>query len=142
ESPTVATLAEQIEIAQRTVGGTPPPPLVPAPRDGEIPLSFAQQRLWFLDQFEPNSPFYNIPEAVRLHGPVDPAVLERCLNEIVRRHEVLRTSFPTVEGRPAQVIAPEFKLRLPCIDLTGLPEDEREAEARRLAEREAQRPFD
>src|SRR5690606_16413955 len=108
ESPTVATLAEQIEIAQRTVGGTPPPPLVPAPRDGEIPLSFAQQRLWFLDQFEPNSPFYNIPEAVRLHGPVDPAVLERCLNEIVRRHEALRTTFKTVDGKPQQVIAPEL----------------------------------
>jgi len=142
ESPTVATLAEQIEIAQRTVGGTPPPPLVPAPRDGEIPLSFAQQRLWFLDQFEPNSPFYNIPEAVRLHGPVDPAVLERCLNEIVRRHEALRTTFKTVDGKPQQVIAPELYVPFPVVDLTSLPKAEREVEARRLAEREAQRPFD
>ncbi|NLH05978.1 MAG: AMP-binding protein [Chloroflexi bacterium] len=142
ESPTVATLAEQIEIAQRTVGGTPPPPLVPAPRDGEIPLSFAQQRLWFLDQFEPNSPFYNIPEAVRLHGPVDPAVLERCLNEIVRRHEALRTTFKTVDGKPQQVIAPELYVPFPVVDLTSLPKAAREVEARRLAEREAQRPFD
>ncbi|HHH41043.1 MAG TPA: non-ribosomal peptide synthetase, partial [Chloroflexi bacterium] len=142
EHPTVAELAERIREEQWAAQGIAAPPIEPVPRDGDLPLSFAQQRLWFLDQLEPGSPFYNIPTAVRLTGPLDVAALERSLNEIVRRHEALRTTFPTVDGRPRQHIAPELTLPLPVIDLRGLPEAEREAQALRLATEEAQRPFD
>ncbi|MFZ5918977.1 MAG: amino acid adenylation domain-containing protein [Chloroflexota bacterium] len=142
ESPTVAALAEQIEVARRAAAGVQAPPIRPVPRTEEMTLSFAQQRLWFLDQLEPNSPFYNIPEAMRFRGPLDADVLAQCLNEVVRRHEVLRTTFRTQDGRPAQVIAPEMHLSLPLTDLGHLPAEEREAEALRLAQEEAQRPFD
>ena len=73
---------------------------------GDAPLSFAQQRLWFLDQFEPGSVVYNIPAAVRLTGPLKVTALEQSLNEIVRRHDVLRATFPTVDAQPYQVICP------------------------------------
>ncbi len=142
EAPTVATLAEHVEIAKRTQAGVQAPPIRPTPRKGDLPLSFAQQRLWFLDQLEPNSPFYNIPESVRLIGPLDVATLEKGLNEIIRRHENLRTTFETVDGRPTQVIAPELIIPLRIVDVQHLPRAEREAEALRLAQQEAQRPFD
>src|SRR5262249_30785203 len=103
-----------------------------------ISLSFAQQRLWFLDQLLPGNPLYNIPSALRLSSPLNPTVLEQSLNEVVRRHEALRTSFATVAGAPVQVIAPSLRLPLPLTDLRRLPAAEREAEARRLAREEAQ----
>ncbi len=117
---------------------------------GDVPLSFAQQRLWFLDQFEPGSVVDNIPAAVRLTGPLKVTALEQSLNEIVRRHDVLRATFPTVDGQPYQIICPALPLRqaqgqlvtLSVVDLRELPEVEREAEARRLATAEAQQPFD
>ena len=123
-------------------------PTVAGPADGAdedvfvFPASFAQQRLWFLDQFEPNSPFYNIATAVRLRGRLRASVLERALNEIVRRHESLRTTFDTEDEQPVQVISPRGSIALPLVDLTALPEAEREAEAQRLGDREAQQPFD
>jgi len=107
-----------------------------------FPMSFAQQRLWFLDQLEPGSAAYNIPAAIHLTGPLNMAALEQSLNEIVQRHEVLRTTFAIVEGQPVQVIAPTLTLTLPVVDPSNLPETEREAEARRLATEEARRPFD
>jgi len=110
--------------------------------DGPVPLSFAQQRLWFLDQLVPGNPFYNVAAAVRLDAPVDVGVLGRALNEIVGRHEALRTTFQAVEGRPVQVVAPELELPLPVVDLAGLPRVERDREALRLATEEAQRAFD
>jgi len=76
------------------------------PRDGPIPLSFAQERLWFLDRLEPGTPMYNIPQAARLKGPVRPDLLAKALTQIVARHEILRTTFASVEGRPTQVVAP------------------------------------
>jgi len=142
ETPTVAGLAESIRRKMWAAQDLSIPPIQPVPRDRDLPLSFAQQRLWFLDQLEPGSPFYNIPTAVRLTGPLDVAALERTLNEIVRRHEALRTTFETVDGRARQVIAPELTVPLPVTDLTDLPETEREAEALQLATQEAQRPFD
>jgi hypothetical protein len=114
-------------------------------QDDEVyvfPASFAQQRLWFLEQLAPGLPVYNIPGAVRIRGVLDPAVLERSLNEIVRRHEVLRTTFTEMEGEPVQVIRPVLELTLPVEDLSGLPVAEREAEAQRRVAAEAARPFD
>ncbi|WP_437334473.1 amino acid adenylation domain-containing protein [Sorangium sp. So ce394] len=107
-----------------------------------FPMSFAQERLWFLAQLEPESASYNLAAAVRLTGSLDAGVVERCVAEIVRRHEILRTTFGVVDGQPVQVIRPEGAPRVPRIDLTGLPEPQRDAEARRLIEREARRPFD
>ncbi|MCI0387273.1 MAG: condensation domain-containing protein, partial [Acidobacteria bacterium] len=106
-----------------------------------FPASFAQQRLWFLDQFQPGSPFYNIPLAVRIKGALRIAALEQCIEAIVRRHESLRTTFATMEGEPVQVINPEMSIALDKVDLRELPEPERETETYRLAIAEAQRPF-
>ena len=113
--------------------------------DKSASASYAQERLWFLDQLEPDNPAYNISTAFRLSGLLDVAVLEQSLNEIVRRHEVLCTTFATfatVDGRPVQVIAPDLNLTLPVEDLRKIPETKREAEAQRLLSEEAQRPFD
>ncbi|WP_437832128.1 amino acid adenylation domain-containing protein [Sorangium sp. So ce1153] len=107
-----------------------------------FPMSFAQERLWFLAQLEPESASYNLATAVRLTGSLDVAVVERCLSEIVRRHEILRTTFAVVDGQPSQVVQPEGALRLERLDLGALPPAQRDAEARRLIEREARRPFD
>src|SRR5919112_159531 len=106
--------------------------------------SFAQQLMWLADQIEPGTPTYNTSKDERLTGRLDPRALERSLEEIVRRHETLRTTFTAVDGSPVQVIAPASATptTLPLIDLSGLPQAEREAEARRLAREEARRPFD
>jgi amino acid adenylation domain-containing protein/non-ribosomal peptide synthase protein (TIGR01720 family) len=118
-------------------------PIVRQPRrDQPFPTSFAQQRLWFLDQFEPGSPFYNIPLAVRLQGQLDIPALRRALDEIVRRHDILRTTFPAMEGQPVQHVASALELPLEDIDLRHLAAEARWSEARRLAREEAQRPFD
>ena len=109
---------------------------------GPWPLSFAQRRLWFLNQLSPQSPFYNVFTAVPLRVPVDGAVMRRSLNEIVRRHESLRTTFMSDGGEPVQMIAPEVELDLPQIDLTHLPAAERDAESDRIAAEAARTPFD
>ncbi|MEK7327767.1 MAG: condensation domain-containing protein, partial [Chloroflexota bacterium] len=106
-----------------------------------FPASYAQQRLWFLDQLEPNSPFYNIPSAVRLKGKLDVEALERSLNEITRRHETLRTTFEAKNDGPVQMIAPARSIALPIVELSAVPEAEREARLQELANEEAQRPF-
>jgi hypothetical protein len=111
-------------------------------RQGPAPLSFAQQRLWFLDQLQPGSSTYNVPVAVRLIGPLKLAILERSLNEIIRRHDVLRTTFPVIDGQVVQAIAPAQMARIRVMDLRELPPAERETEALRLASEETQRPFD
>ncbi|MBV8856635.1 MAG: amino acid adenylation domain-containing protein, partial [Acidobacteria bacterium] len=107
-----------------------------------FPVSFAQQRLWFLDQLQPGNPAYNIAAAVRLTGHLDVEALERSLNEIVRRHEALRTTFDVVDESPVQLIHPEVKLPLPLVLLEAATAEEREAEFRRLSAEEAARPFD
>ncbi|BAY78058.1 McnC protein [Nostoc linckia NIES-25] len=116
-------------------------PLVPISRSRNLPLSFAQQRLWFLDQLIPNNPFYNIPLTLQLTGSLNLGALEQTFNEIVRRHEALRTTFVIQSGQPVQVINPTLTIPLPVIDLQQLPQAEREIEARRLATQEAQLPF-
>src|SRR5262245_17211271 len=112
------------------------------PHHEGAPLSFAQQRLWFLDQLESDSPLYNLPQAIRLSGPLNIPALEESLTEIVRRHETLRTSFEAVKGKPVQRIssAPDFKLAL--MDLRDAPESRREDDLKRLLVSQAQRPFD
>jgi len=110
--------------------------------DGPLPLSFAQQRLWFLDQLEPGSPFYNIPVAVRLQGELQLEVLENSLTEIIRRHEVLRTSFPDKNGEPYQQVNDCKPIKLALVDLRGLTAEGREAEVARLRSAETRRPFD
>nr|QEO74667.1 condensation domain-containing protein [uncultured bacterium] len=107
-----------------------------------FPTSFAQQRLWFLNQLEPDSPAYNIAYAIGLRGRLEAGALERSLRELVERHETLRTTFATVEGRPVQVVAPEPEVALPVVDLRGRPAGEREEESRLLAADEARRVFD
>ncbi len=107
-----------------------------------MPLSFAQERLWFLDRFDPGSTMYNIPAAARLSGDLAVPALAAAIGEIVRRHEVLRTGFAEVEGRPVQVLAPWTPLVLPLADLSGLPAAARHAELRRILEEDAVQPFD
>ncbi|HYV13037.1 MAG TPA: amino acid adenylation domain-containing protein [Pyrinomonadaceae bacterium] len=142
ETPTVAGLAETIGRLARAGGGAEEQPIVPVPRDGKLPLSFAQRRLWFFQQLEPDNPVYNIPIAVLLSGALDTVALERALNEIVRRHEVLRTTFTTVDGEPVQIIHTNARLELPVTNLSGMPESERHNEVERRAREEAHRPFD
>jgi amino acid adenylation domain-containing protein len=143
DAPAVSGLAREIERALREGEGTAAPPLVPQPRPSEgVPLSFAQQRLWFLDRLEPESPFYNVPSAVRLLGTLAPAALAAAFQEIVRRHEALRTRFVDREGRPVQAVVEDAAVPLPLLDLTDLPAARREAEAARLARAEGRRPFD
>ncbi|MFZ5515901.1 MAG: amino acid adenylation domain-containing protein [Candidatus Zhuqueibacterota bacterium] len=117
------------------------PAIQPIPRDGELPLSFQQQRLWFLDQMEPGSPAYNIPVTIRIDGVFDVAAAEKCIQEIVRRHEVLRTHFTNEQGKAALRIAPELRVPFVTLDISSLPEHLKEAEALNLALTEAKRPF-
>jgi amino acid adenylation domain-containing protein len=142
QRPTVAGLAQHIEVARRAGQNTLFKPIVPLPRDAELPLAFAQQRLWFLDKLAVDSPVYNMPSALRLKGRLHVRALEQALTEIVRRHEALRTSFPEIDGEPAQVFAPPASILLPLTDLSDLAPVEREHAARRLAEADAGRPFD
>ncbi len=106
-----------------------------------FPASFAQERLWFLDQLDPASPLYNIPNAFSIEGELDSEALAGSFQDIVARHEVLRTTFRMTEGRPVQVVAPSLSLPLPVVDLTTLPEADRVDEARRRAAEEANRQF-
>lgn len=139
--PTVAKLAHWIEIALR--GETrKSPPLVRAEREGHLPLSFAQQRLWFIDQLQPGSSLYNIPLALRLRGELDVPILERVFTEIVRRHEVLRTHFELIDGEPVQVVALPEQQRLHLTDLSLLSSEERNRTAVNLSNTEARTPFD
>ena len=108
---------------------------------GPLPLSYAQQRLWFLDQLEPGSSSYNIPIAVQLTGDLDVKAMERTLGEIIRRHESLRTTFRIVDGQPQQCICPAPAFNLPVTDLRALTPDKRESNARRLIAEEAEQPF-
>ncbi|HYR10531.1 MAG TPA: condensation domain-containing protein, partial [Longimicrobium sp.] len=141
EGPTVAEMAVRVEEMRRA--GLPVlPPVVPAERTGALPLSFAQERLWFLDRLESGSATYTIPAALRLAGALDEAALERALGEIVRRHEALRTVFAEVDGSPVQVVVPFGGFALPVEDLSGLSDADREEAVRRRAGEEASHPFD
>jgi acyl carrier protein len=151
EAPTVASLAERVGAAQRAALGMAVGELRAVARDGaaELPLSFAQQRLWFLDQLEPGSATYNMAAGMRVRGRLAVAVLEQALNEIVRRHEPLRTSFPARDGEPRQQIAEPGEVSggsagrlITVIDLSASAGEQQQALVQRLTRAEAQRPFD
>jgi alpha-ketoglutarate-dependent taurine dioxygenase len=142
ERPTVATLAGSVDDEIRDGHGLHTPPIGAAPRDGELPLSFAQQRLWFLDQLSPGSASNNIPGGVRLKGALNIEALERSLGEIIRRHESLRTRLVTRRGDPVQVIDEPGRWALPVEDLSRLSEAEAEAEVQQRATADAGQPFD
>lgn len=114
------------------------------PRRGqvdELPLSSAQERLWFLDQLEPGSAVYNVCQAVRMQGTLDLNILEKSLNEIIRRHEILRTNFVTVDGQPKQVIAAERTISVPVVDLSGWMDGTAQEELQRQLQEESRKPF-
>jgi len=129
EKPTVADMAAVI-VARRAEGGRTEESRIPRlPReDGRpLPVSFAQRRLWFLDQLTPGDPFYNVPAAAELSGPVDPGLLALCFLELIRRHETLRTHLVTVDGEPFQAVEPPpASWTLPLVDLRGLPAELKE----------------
>ncbi|MBD1924293.1 amino acid adenylation domain-containing protein [Microcoleus sp. FACHB-831] len=146
ESPTVAGLSEYIN-SNSTQQKLEIPAIQHVPRHVEtlyttsLPLSFAQERLWFLDRLKPGDPAYNIPAAVRLKGALNITVLEQSLNEIIKRHEVLRTSFGFAQAQPIQIIAESITLDIPIVDLRELSISEREQKIQQLATHEAQRSF-
>jgi amino acid adenylation domain-containing protein len=142
EVPTVAGLAKRIEEERRAARGLATRPMLPVPRGEDLPLSFAQQRIWFLQQLNPDDASYNSSATIHLTGRLEAATLERALNEIVLRHEALRTTFPAVDGQPKQVIHQSSDLTLPVVDLSEVEGEPREAEVRRRRVAEASRPFD
>lgn len=137
ETPTVAAIAKQIDAAHRAPAIGEMPPITKVARDKDLPLSFAQQRLWVLDQMEPNNPLYNIPRRIRIHGDLDVNSLKRALNAIVERHESQRTTFAVHDDQPVQRIAPYSALNVRLQDLSDSPEASRLNEARRIAADEA-----
>ncbi|HEV2759290.1 MAG TPA: condensation domain-containing protein [Acidimicrobiales bacterium] len=143
DGPTVTALARTADDARREGPSAAPPLMALAPDErGDPPLSFAQEPMWFLDQLVPQNPFFNMPSAYRLAGPLDVDVLERALGEIVARHEVLSTTFPAPGGKPYQRIGPPSPMALDVEDLGAGGPAGAEAEARGRAGSEAARPFD
>ncbi|HLJ32959.1 MAG TPA: amino acid adenylation domain-containing protein [Ktedonobacteraceae bacterium] len=143
EAPTVAELAAWIESARNGAAKEVlTPPLVPCSRERLLPLSYAQERLWFLSQLEPENPAYNIPFALRVRGLLNLDALKESLNILAQRHEALRTTFAVHDGIPCQVVAPPLPLKLQVIDLSHLAVQEREQEVQRRTTKEALQPFD
>ncbi len=146
EAPALEGLAARLEELLPESGGeaeaSVAPPIPRVPRDGPLPLSFGQERLWFLDRLNPGSAVYNIWIALRLEGPLDLPAFGAALNEVVRRHEILRTRFQLVDGEPRQVIVPEMVLPVQEVDLRGLPAAAREAEALGRLRDATRRPFE
>jgi amino acid adenylation domain-containing protein len=144
EEQTLATQAEKIDATLRQSVEAAASPILPVERKGDLQLSFAQQRLWFLDQLEPGTQLYNIPLVGELHGDLDVAALELAFCEIVRRHESLRTVFPETANGAVQRIAPadEARMPLPVVDVSALPAAVRAGELDRLTLAAARRPFD
>src|SRR5262249_43922760 len=142
ENPTVRGLAGEVEVERRAGRFVEAPPIRPVSRSGELPLSFAQQRLWFIQQLEPESGTYNIPTALRLQGALNFFALQQSLREISRRHETLRTRFVGRRGQPVQVIDEPGETEVMVCDASALANTEREHQIRGVARREAIRPFD
>jgi amino acid adenylation domain-containing protein len=136
--PTIAGLAQEIQqINQQDIAT-----ITPVNRDENLPLSFAQARLWLLEQLNPDSDVYNMPAAVRLVGELNIEALEESINKIIHRHEVLRTIFTLVDGELLQVIVPDVQLKIPVLDLRELPKAEQEEKIKHLSFEEFHLPFD
>ncbi len=148
EQPTVARLAEEVRRALRAGRTVEAPPLVPVPRGGRLPLSFAQQRIWFFDRWQPGNAVFNLATAVDLLGDLRLPELGASFDAMLGRHETLRTRFRDLDGEPVQVIDPPGQraagrpAALPLVDLAALPGERRRAEAERLAAAAALAPFD
>ncbi len=141
EAPTLRELAARVEAFLQT-GGAAIPAIEPVPRDGSLPLSFAQQRLWFLAQLSPDNAAFNIAGGVRLEGALDRRALAAAVSGVARRHEILRTTFPAPEGEPVQLIAPPSRVPLPWIDLSALSAPQRRERLLAIGETAARAPFD
>jgi amino acid adenylation domain-containing protein len=138
ESPTIGELAKEVSRANT---GTEIPPIKPVAGEGDLPLSFAQQRLWFLSQLEPESCAYNGSIILELEGVLNIIALSDSINEIIERHEVLRTSFVVVDGQPIQQIASKLKINLACVDLSEFSPDAQKTEIKRLEQADTQQVF-
>ncbi|RNB58932.1 amino acid adenylation domain-containing protein [Brevibacillus gelatini] len=141
EHPSVAAISEKLAELLEAKSGVANVPILPVPRDQHLPLSFAQQRLWFLDRLIPDSALYNIPSAMRITGQLNIQAWERSLQMIIERHESLRTTFTDIDGEAVQVIHPALEWHLAHIDLRDLPDEERDAQVQRLEKAEATQPF-
>ncbi|MEH1952594.1 amino acid adenylation domain-containing protein [Nostoc sp.] len=142
EKPTIAGLAQLIEQYSRIEPQLQRPTIQRIRREGLLPVSFAQERVYFIQQLAPESSAYQFQATMRFKGQLNVAVLQQCLNEIVQRHEIFRTTYPAVNGRLFQVIHPAQPISFRVVDLQTFPESERETEAQRLVETEVQKPFD
>ncbi|MHC5595005.1 MAG: amino acid adenylation domain-containing protein [Nostoc sp.] len=142
ENPTIAGLAQLIEQHSRQEKQLQRPTIQPIAREGLLPVSFAQERVYFIQQLAPESKAYQFQATMRFQGQLNVPVLQQCLNEIVLRHEIFRTTYPAVNGRLFQVIHPAQPISFQLIDLQTFPESEREVEVQRLVEAEVQKPFD
>jgi hypothetical protein len=144
ENPTVLELARSLEKEEAhwsSPADLEMPPLERIRHDGPLPLSFAQQRLWFLDQMEPGNPYYNMPTALRLSGDLRVSALERAIDEVIRRHEVLQNCYVLEQGQPTQVRMPRRNPTLPIVDLSSLEGASRDEHEQLLAAADARRPF-
>ena len=141
ELPTVAALAEHIDFQRRHQSGISVPPIVPVSRDLPIPLSSSQGRLWFLQKLDPGLIAYNIPATFRITGALNVPALKQALDEIVNRHEILRTRIVESDGQPSQEILPNVTIQLRVLDLSHLPQGQAEAERERLSAEDTGQPY-
>ncbi|TCP59139.1 amino acid adenylation domain-containing protein [Tumebacillus sp. BK434] len=142
DAPSVERLAARIERIRQDAQGVSLPPIARIAKDGELPLSFSQERMWFVEQLEPGTSAYNMPGAIRLHGRLNQAALEQSVQEIIRRHETLRTRFTESDGQPKQHIAAELNFVIPFLDLEQVMSDSREQALQQAIHAESRRPFD
>jgi len=142
ETPTITALAEAVTQMLRGSQTLKAASITPSPRNVALPLSFGQQRLWVASQLEPNSCRYSVPRAIRLKGVLNPQAVETALNDVVARHEVLRTTYAAERGCPLQIVTPNVVIGLPFDDLSLFPAAVREQEASRILQEEAAKPFD
>lgn len=138
ENPTVSRLSHIVEAEEMNKKGLWNAAILPAPPEENVPLSFSQQRLWFLDQLEPGNTFYNIPETYKIKGRLNIAILEAGFNELIKRHEILRTSFLTIDGKPKVEISPELKIKINVTDLSEFTGDELDRIIESISRREVQ----
>ncbi|NVJ03794.1 amino acid adenylation domain-containing protein [Myxococcus sp. AM001] len=142
DAPTIAELAEAIEAARGATAPEQELALRPGTHGSDVPLSFAQERLWFMEQLHPGTATYNIPVFYRITSPLDVGVLQRALDEVLRRHEALRATFAAGESGPVARITPSRAFPLSLIDLRHLPAEARDTEVSRITAEQAQRPID